>query len=155
MSISYQVKIRAKNASNQQRTITFQPFLNTIDTDEALNEFAQKLQPVITDTITAAECYRVRSIDHYKSTHPPGIDGLPNSTQDSTIILLENDVGSKRVTISKSASAAESDTAAFNAYASAVYDFANSQLTSYYVGDYAVTDATLRAIYDTEFEDPS
>jgi len=154
MAIGYQVKIRAKNAQNQQRTLTFSPLLEVIDTDQALNEFAQKLQPLITETITAAECYRIRSVDNYESTSAPGIDGLPESTQDSTIIQLDNDIGTKKVTISKSASAAESDTTQFAAYATAVYEFAD-ELTTYLVGDYAVTDVTLRAIYDTEVENPS
>lgn len=153
MAINYQVKVRTENNTGQKRTITFQNLLNTIDEDQFLNAFAQKLQPVITDSITSVECYRVRSVDNYQSTVPPGKDGLPNSTKDSTIFLFDNDVGSKRITISNSASAAESDTAAFNAYATAVYEFGD-ELTSYLVGDYAVTDVTLRAIYDYEVDNP-
>jgi len=153
MAISYQVKIRTKNAEGNQRTLTFQPLIEPIDADEQLNEFAQALQPLLTETITSAECYRIRSIDNYQSTLETGSDGLPDSTQDSTIFYLTNDVGSKRVTISKSASAAESDTVAFNAYASAVYNFGD-QLITYLEGDYAVNDVTLRAVYDYEVAEP-
>lgn len=154
MSLSYQVKIKAKGTNDRTRTLTFTPMASQIDETENLNNFAQKLQPLITETITSAEVYRVRSVDNYQSTVPAGTDGLPDSTQDSTIYVLNNSVGSKRVTISKSASAAQSDTAAFTAYATAAYEFAG-QLTTYLIGDYTVEDVTLRAIYDTEVEDPT
>lgn len=154
MALSYQVKIRAKNAENQQRTLTFSPLSSEIDSTDNLNNFAQKLQPLLTETITSAEAYRIRTVDNYASTVDAGTDGIPNSTQDSTIYELTNSVGSKRITISRSASAAESDTSAFTAYATAVYDFGH-QLTTYYIGDYSIEDVTLRAIFDTEIEDPT
>ena len=153
MALQSAVKIRARNAAGQNRTITFSPFLETIDTDVALKEFAEKVQPVITDSITSYEVYRIRSGED-TITASPGVDGMPNSTKDSTIFKLENDIGAKTITIQQSASAYESDTAAFNAYATAVYDLGN-ELTTYVVGDYAVTDVTLRATYDYQVEDPS
>lgn len=148
MAISYAVRIRTTNAEQKKRTITFQNLLETIDTDAELKGFAEALQPVLPETITSYEAVRTRSLNT-PLTAAVGKDGLPNSTQDNTIYLLDNDKGSKRVTISKSASAAESDTAAFAAYATAVYNFGD-QLSTYLVGDYAVTDVTLRAIYDTQ-----
>lgn len=153
MALAYQIKIRAKDSEGTQRTLTFTPMNSNVDDYETLNNFAQKLQPLLTETITSAECYRVRTVDNYQSTVAPGVDGIPDSTQDSTIYILANSVGTKRVTISRSASAAQSDTTAFNAYATAVYDF-GSQLSSYLIGDYGVDDVTLRAVFDTEVEEP-
>ena len=153
MSIDYQVKIRAESADGKKRTITFNNFHNTIDEDTMLQTFANKFQPVITDSITSVECYRIRSIDNFQPSVQPGVDNLPNSTKDSTIFHLENDIGAKNITISNSASAVESDTEAFAAYATAVYEFGD-ELTTYVLGDYAITDVTLRAMYDYEIENP-
>lgn len=148
MAISYAVRIKTTNAEGKNRTITFQNMLATVDTDSELKGFAEALQPVLPETITSYEVVRTRALND-TLTAAVGTDGLPESTQDNTIYLLSNDVGNKRITISKSASAAESDTAAFTSYATAVYNFAD-QLTTYLVGDYTVEDVTLRAIYDTQ-----
>jgi len=153
MALQYQVKIHAKG-EDRSRTLTFSPMYSQIDDVENLNRFSQKLQPLLTETITSAECYRIRSVDNYASTVEAGVDGIPDSTQDSTIYFLNNADGTKRVTISRSASAAESDTAAFTAYAEAVYAF-GTELTTYLEGDYSIEDVTLRAVFDTQIEDPS
>ena len=153
MALEYQAKFRAVSADGKKRTITISPFDAAIDTDNAIKEFAEKLQPVITDSITSYEVYRIRSIDT-ALTAQPGSDGIPDSTKDSTIIKLVNATDDKTITIANSASAYESDTAAFNAYATAVYEFA-SELTGMLEGDYSVDDVTLRAVFDYEVADPS
>jgi len=151
MALSYQAKFQMYNSETQKsRTITIGPLLEVIDTDNAITTMAQKLQPLVTDSITAYSVVRTRKISDALGVNP-GEDVIVDSTKDSTIFKMSNDTGSKLITISNSASAVESDTTQWAAFADAVYEFGD-ELSTYLIGDYGVEDVTLRAIYDTQVE---
>ena len=151
MALTYQGKFQMYNSeTNKYRTLTIGPLLETSDTDNAVKTIAQKLQPLVTDSITAYSVVRTRKLDTALGVNP-GEDVIVASTKDSTIFKMSNATGSKTITISNSASAIESDTTQWAAFADAVYEF-GSELSTYLEGDYEVEDVTLRAVYDTQIE---
>jgi len=153
---SWRVTCKSKyddNGTIKNRTIVvISDALETVNTNEVADEIVNKLQPLTTDTLTGE--VSITRVNTYQNnvTVPAGVDLLEDNT-DQIIIKLDNDQGQKTVTLKNTAAVNPVDSAKWATLTAAVNTYANDVLTSYTVGDYAFTAASLRAYTDYDMEE--
>ena len=151
----YKVTAKSKyddNGTIKNRTITIMTNADpAIDSDSAVREVLDYLQPLITDTLTGE--VTISRIHTYEAanTVPAGVD-LLEDTQDQFIYTLVNATNTKTVTIKNAAAVDPSDTAKWATLTTAVNNYSSRVLTAYMEGDYSTDQVSLRAYTDYEIE---
>mgnify|MGYP003421002556 CR=1 FL=1 len=154
-STTFRVTAKSKyedNGTIKNRTIVvISDALSNVDLDDVASEVINKLQPVTTDSLTGEVTITRTHTYTNNVTVPAGVDMLDDSN-DQIIYKLENDTTTKTVTLKNAAAVDPVDSARWATLTAAVNDYGN-MLTTYTEGDFTITDASLRAYTDYNFDE--